>query len=141
MPAKITVKMPDIKIVDPTKQFWGRLGEDAATTVQKRTLSGTDVNRKMFPRYSPSYAKIRSKAGRSTRPNLAFSTRMLNSVSRGVRATKQGFKIILSGAEGFKAWANEKTGRDFFGLSKGQKDKILNQVTLFYTRVNKLKKR
>jgi hypothetical protein len=138
---KVNVRMPDITIKNPTKRFWGRLGNDAATDIVKRTLDGVDVNRRMFPRYSPGYAKKRAKLGRSTRPNLALSTRMLNFVGRGVRFTTYGFKIILSGTQGFKAWANEQTGRDFFGLNKAQKDKILKQVTLFYTKVNKLKKR
>jgi len=141
MAVKITVKAPKIVIKDPTRKFWHRLGEDNATTIDKRTLSGVDVNRKMFKRYSEGYKKSRQENSLSTRPNLSFSNRMLTALGRGVRSSKKGFKIILSGTEGFKAWANEQSGRDFFGLGRREKDKILKQVTLFYTVKNKLKKR
>ena len=142
MTAKVTVKLPKIVIKNPSKRFWQGEGLTAAKDIRKRTESrGVDVDGKGFDQYSTGYAKKRQKMGRSTRPNLSLSSRMLGALGSGVRATTDGFKIILSGREGFKAWANEQNGRDFFGLAKLQKDAIFRRFTASYSKTNKLKKR
>ena len=142
MTVKVTVKIPNIKIKSPTTRFFTRLGTETAKEIRNRTEKrGIDVHGQSFDRYSDSYIKQRSKMGRSTRPNLSASARMLLALVPGVRAAKQGFKIILSGRQGFKAWVNEQNGRDFFGLSKNQADSLTRKITRFYTEANRLKKR
>ena len=141
MSVKVTVKVPKIVIKDPSIKFWTGEGLTAAKDIRTRTESGgVDVDGKGFKRYSQSYAEKRTKMGRSSRPNLSFTSRMLGALGRGVKASTTGFKIRLTGEEGFKAWVNELAGRDFFGLSKKQKDDIFKRFTASYSKTNKLKK-
>jgi hypothetical protein len=139
---RVTVKVPKIVIKEPGRRFFTDLGLSTAKRIRVRTESeGVDVNLRPFKPYSPKYREQRQEKGRRTTPNLSFTSRMLSALGPGVRATLKGFKIIISGEQGFKAWVNEINGRDFFGLDKKLKDDIFKKTTDFITKANRLKKR
>lgn len=141
MSAKVKVKLPDLTIETPPLKFWRRVGIDAVKDIRKRTESrGMDVDRQPLKKYSEKYEQKRADAGRTTRPNLSFTSRMLSAMALGIRPSKGGLKLRLIGESGFKAWVNEQRGRVFFGLDKLQKKKITKLVTAWITRANGLKR-
>lgn len=138
---KVNVKKPMIKIAVPEDpKFWGAVGIQVARKVRERTESGLDVDRKRFKPYSREYREYRKEKGRSSKVNLTFTGRMLGAVASGVRATKRGAKIIMSGRQGAKAWGNTRRGRDWFGLDTKTKKQTLESVIKWMTRKNKLKR-
>lgn len=132
-------KMPDLSIDMPDKRLWRAVGVDAAKEIRKRTEKGSDVDGKSFKAYSPNYKAYRRKTGRSTKPNLVFTGRMLGAMARGITVIKNGTRITLSGRQGSKAWYNEKRGRVFFDVSQKEADVIIRKVSRWMTRKNKLK--
>jgi hypothetical protein len=100
---------------------------------------GKDVEGKKFKPYNKAYEEYRRKKGRSTKPNLSFSARMLSSMARGIRPRKDGVSITLSGEEGNKAWENEKRGRVFFDITDKQRLDIVRRVSAWMKRKNNLK--
>jgi hypothetical protein len=105
--------------------------------IRKQTERGRDINGAQFKPYTPKYRKFRQKKGRSIRPNLLFSGRMLG----GMRAIgrKGVAKVILTGQQGLKGWANEERGREFFGLTRGAAESVIRRVSKQVTRMNGLR--
>jgi hypothetical protein len=53
---------------------------------------------------------------------------------------RKGVAIVrLTGEQGFKAFQNEKKGREFFGIDDKQADEILKGVSKFIARKNGFK--
>lgn len=139
--AKVNVKLPKLDIETPNLTFWRKIGLQMVRDIRVRTESkGLDVDGRGFKRYSESYQKQRLDKGRSAKPNLSFSSRMLNAMAHGIRPKKGGVKLRLSGEQGFKAWVNEQTGRDFFGLAKKQKSQMAASVMKWLSKANGLKR-
>jgi hypothetical protein len=137
MPIKINKNFTTLKIKLPsTKQFWQSVWIETVSVIRENTERGVDADGKQFKQYSKQYKKQKGKSGRSTRVNLLWSGQMLSAMGRGVRATTHGVKIILSGEQGFKAWQNEKQGREFFAISKRNSDKTLRKVKRWIDRHN-----
>ena len=140
----IGIKIDKIKIEVKTpinRGFWYRVGDGVRKVIYTRTYErGEDVDRHTFKPYSKAYAEKKRKEGLpSFRPNLSFSNRMLNAMSRGLRPHKRGVKLVLSGEEGGKAYANEKRGRVFFDLSKKNLIAVVKDVDKELVRLNDLK--
>lgn len=137
----IKVKVPDLKLDISTndKKFWKNVGIEATKEIQKQTLAGKDSQGKPFKPYTKDYKNQRTKAGRSAKPNLTWSGKMLSSMAKGVQPIRNGVKITMSGNEGFKAWSNEQKGRKFFDLTDKNIKSIIKRVTDWVTRKNDLK--
>jgi hypothetical protein len=92
------------------------------TIIAQRTSKGVDVNGRDFIPYSKAYSAFRKKAGRSERPNLTFSGRMLANMQ--VKANSRKGEIFFSRSEeGMKAAFNNERRR-FFDLSRGELDRV-----------------
>lgn len=106
-----------------------RAMEEAAGEIVQRTQSGKDVNGSGFKAYSKEYAKTKSKSGRSSKPDLTFSGRMLTSITSKVEETSTGIvgRIFFPSSQSVKARANQAIRR-FFGLSKKQIDKLTDAL-------------
>ena len=128
----------DLSLDLPDRKFWLQVATDANKEIHKRTVAGKEVEGGSFKPYSKSYAKQRAEGGRSAKPNLTWSGRMLSSIS--AKAGKDYGKLSLTGREGFKAWANEENGREWFDLSSKQHDEIIKSISKWMTRKNKLKR-
>jgi hypothetical protein len=96
-----------------------RSGEKTVETIVDRTQKGKSINGSNFVKYSKKYAKYRKQQGRSTKPDLNFSGRMLSNL--GVeRAGRNKIKVAFSRKEEQdKAVKNQKT-RPFIGVSTGE---------------------
>ena len=134
-----SVKSTNLKIdiLPPDKRFWQAVALESAATIRERTEQGKAVEGGGFRPYSKAYAKKRASTGRSTTPTLTYSGRMLGSIKSLARKT--GARISIIGSEGFKAWANEQMGRDWFDLSNKQRDTILKRVDAWMKRKNALR--
>jgi hypothetical protein len=133
------VRVPKITIKNPDQRFWQSVGIQEVAEIHKRTLKRKDANERQFDKYSESYKKLRAKAGRSRHVNLTFSGRMLKSMGRGIRASRNRVRLIMSGEEGFKSWVLERGGREFFSISKKREEAIRRNVIKWMTKKNKLK--
>jgi hypothetical protein len=127
----------DLSLDVPDRKFWLQVATDANKEIHKRTVAGREVEGGSFKPYSKSYAKQRAEGGRSAKPNLTWSGRMLSSIS--VKAGKDYGKLSLTGREGLKAWANEQMGRDFFDISQKQLTDIVKKASAWMKRRNDLK--
>ena len=145
----VKIKTPVIKIDCPEKRFYQGVGVTEAREIHKRTLKGKDADESRFAAYSDAYKKLRAtgKAQKSVGPrqvstvNLSMSKRLLSSMARGIKATKRGVTLNLSGEDGFKAHSleNSKKRREFFSLSDKRVLAIRERVKRWMTKKNGLK--
>jgi hypothetical protein len=136
----LRIKVPKITIKTPAQRFWQRVGLKEVGMIQERTeVKHKDANERQFNKYSDAYKKLRAKTGRSRHVTLSYTGRMLKSMGRGIRASKNRVRIILSGGEGFKAWVLERGGREFFSISKKREEAIRRNVIRELTKKNNLK--
>jgi hypothetical protein len=133
------VRVPKITITNPDRRFWQGVGLEEVKQIHQRTLKGKDADERQFDKYSDAYKRLRAKKGRSSRVNLTFTGRMLASMGRGIRASRNKVRIIMSGGEGFKAWVLERGGREFFSISKKREEAIKQRVIKWMTKKNNLK--
>jgi len=101
--------------------------------MQKRTLSGRDKNERRFKGYAKSTEKMRAENHRATdRVTLSYYGHMLNSMQ--VTKISGGGKIYFNDmAEERKAnyhvfGTDKMDERDFFGLSKKNREYAISQV-------------
>ena len=142
----VKVSKIKIEIESPAdRNFWLRVGILTGETIVTRTEKrGEDVDRHKFKAYSKAYEKKRRKAElRTSPPSLSWSGRMLSAIGRGIRPYKwfrrSGVKLILSGEEGGKAYANEQRDREFFDISDKNRVDIIKAVDKELVRLNGLK--
>lgn len=95
-----------------------RSGEKTVQTIVERTGRGIGL-KGAFKRYSPEYADYRSKMGRSGKPDLNFSGRMLSNL--GVERVNANKVKVAFGRkeEETKARINQKT-RPFVGVKPAE---------------------
>lgn len=91
------------------------LAEQAATIVQARTQRGVDADGAPFAPYSEGYAERRRKKGRSIRPDLTFTGRMLGAMTGKFLFYRKSAVIFARGEEANKAAGNSRL-RDFFDI-------------------------
>lgn len=94
----------------------------ARTIIAQRTAKGVDVNGTDFIPYTKAYSAFRKKAGRSERPNLMFSGRMLGNMQ--VKANNRKGEIFFSRSEEGRKAAFNNERRRFFDLSSGELDRV-----------------
>mgnify|MGYP000041011720 CR=1 FL=1 len=121
------------QIVHSTK-LMRQIGNFMKTRILIRTAKGLDVRGKRFKAYSPSYKKIRERAGLSTSiVDLFFTGSMLGSMK--VAARKSRVDIYVSDTKDKKGVSNylkseyNQATRKFIGISKkeaAQINKILH---------------
>ncbi len=134
----------DFKVPNNNPRFWDAVSQDIATEIHKRTVQGQDVDDRPFKPYTTAYANAKAKGIKGHGPrgfrgvDLTLSGKMLSALSSGARHGKDFAKIILSGNEGLKAWANEKMGREFVGLSNRRLMKVFAKIDRWIQRTNKL---
>lgn len=91
------------------------LAELAATIVQARTGRGVDADGEAFAPYSEGYAERRKKKGRSERPDLTYTGRMLGAMTGKFLFYRKSAVVFSRGEEANKAAGNSKK-RDFFDI-------------------------
>jgi hypothetical protein len=113
--------------------------DNEIAVIKARTLAGNDVNGGSFRPYSEDYREFKGKATNTPNPTVNLSGvpgasapqfKMLQSIFSSVEV--QGSKVIgtisfNNAAAAIKAAANQKTRR-FFGLSKAQRDRLVNTL-------------
>jgi len=133
------IKAEKITFKPPTDvRFWKGVAVTAQKEVRERTeTQGEDAQNKAFTPYSKAYAELRREKGRSAKPNLSFTGKMLG----GMRSFgRKGEAIVqLTGEQGFKAFQNEERGRVFFALSKEDIESIFRRVSKWVEKNNELK--
>jgi len=118
-----------LKMTMPSISDWLKIGLDEAKEIRVRTESrGLDVANTSFRAYSKAYAAYRAEMGRGTMPNLSFTGRMLGALGQGVTSGANFAKITLSGEEGYKAWDNERMGREFLGMPDDRQNLLAETV-------------
>jgi len=140
----VSLKVSSIKIdVSPPDEprFWQAMALEEAKEIRKRTETDkVDVDGRSFKPYTTAYKKHRAKKGRGTTPNLSFTGKMLGALGQRIRPRKDGVKIQLSGNEGFKAWATEKHGREWFDISDKRMKAIAGKVARWIKKHRGLKR-
>ena len=111
-------------IKSKTQKGLAKASAHGVFAIRRHTESGKGVvsgNLTAFKPYSPSYRKVREKAGRGVKPDLNWSGRMLGSMVFKIQADNA---IIWFGRrrEAEKAIWNQKT-RPFFDLSVDERNK------------------
>lgn len=108
-----------------TKRALSITAQEGINIIEDRTKKGKGYKGFGFKRYSEKYARFRRFMGRTNRPNLEFTGRMLGSMTS--KANNREAKIYFTrSAEAKKAAGNNKT-RPFFGFNKQEK-KALGKV-------------
>ena len=143
----VKVKVPKIVIKTPEDpRFWKATGLELVKDIDKRTLAGKDADNRAFKPYSKAYAKARAKgtAQKNVGPrpvgkvNLSMSSRMLGSMARGVRPSRHGVKLQITGEEGFKASNIKfKQKRNFFAFNEKQVKRVIKLIKKWMKRKNK----
>lgn len=93
--------------------------------IEDRTSKGKSFKGSFFKKYDAKYAAYRLARGRSTKPNLEFTGKMLGSISV-VSTSKQAEIYFTRATEAKKAAMNQKK-RPFFGFSRNEQ-KTLGKV-------------
>jgi hypothetical protein len=91
------------------------LAEQAATIVQARTQRGVDADGAAFAPYSEGYLERRRKKGRSEKPDLTFSGRMLGNMTGKFLFYRKSAVVFSRSEEANKASRNSRL-RDFFDV-------------------------
>lgn len=99
-------------------------GLEAINIIEDRTASGRETGLIRFKAYSEKYKSFRKSKGRSTKPDLQFSGRMLGSMTSKVGKDKVTI-FFTRAEEAKKAAMNEKT-RPFFGLNRKDQKHLAN---------------
>ena len=90
--------------------------------IENRTQRSVGFKGGRFTKYSPKYARFRRQEGRTTKPNLDFSGKMLGSMTS--KANNREAKIFFTrAAEAKKAAGNNKL-RPFFGFNRSEEKKL-----------------
>ena len=90
--------------------------------IENRTQRSVGFKGGRFTKYSPKYARFRRQEGRTTKPNLDFSGKMLGSMTS--KANNREAKIFFTrAAEAKKAAGNNKL-RPFFGFNRREEKKL-----------------
>lgn len=118
------------------KNVGARLKKALSITAQKgvniienRTADGVGYKDGAFKKYSEKYEAFRESRGRSDKPDLNFTGKMLGSMT--TKANRREANIFFTrAAEAKKAAMNNKT-RPFFGFSKSE-EKQLGKVFFRY---------
>jgi len=96
--------------------------QEGINIIERRTKRSVGFKGGKFTGYSPKYAKFRRFKGRTNRPNLEFSGKMLGAITS--RADRKKATIFFTrAAEAKKAAGNNKL-RPFFGLNRKEEKKL-----------------
>jgi hypothetical protein len=101
-----------------------------------RTNEGKDFKGKTFEKYTDQYKTFRANKGRGSKVDLQFERQMLNSMTTifGHRTGKITFTRPVERAKAYyntvKGVGKKKTKREFFRLSKKNKNDILKEFQL-----------
>ena len=129
---KIIIKTPE----DP--RFWKATGLELTKDIRKRTQAGKDADDRSFKPYTRETRERRLKRGRTAKVNLTDSGKMLGAMPKGIRATRHGVKLQLTGREGFKGYNikfNQK--RNFFAFNEKQVKRVIKKIKAWMKRKNK----
>ena len=102
------------------------VAENGKTMIKARAGAGVDADGAAFAPYTDGYLKQRAKKGRSTRPDLTFTGRMLNNIT--TKFIKDGSALILfSKSEEANKAAGNSNKRDFFAIRMASEITALNK--------------
>jgi hypothetical protein len=122
--AKVQLERLSNNIKRAIPKSLNRAGEKTKELIINRTARGVGLNG-AFKRYNKSYRDFRSAKGRSTKPDLNFSGRMLSSIDVERRSTNKVIVGFKRKEEEKKAKFNQKT-RPFFGVKTSEMGQIEN---------------
>jgi len=135
----IKVHVPRIVIKTPEdRRFWKAVGLELTKDIRKRTQAGKDADNRSFKPYAKATLASRVKRGRTAKVNLTDSGKMLGAMPRGVRASRHGVKLQLTGREGFKGYNikfNQK--RNFFAFNEKNVKRVIKKIKAWMKRKNK----
>ena len=120
--AKVQLERLSNNIKRAIPKSLNRAGEKTKELIINRTARGVGLNG-AFKRYNKSYRDFRSAKGRSTKPDLNFSGRMLSSMDVERRSTNKVIVGFKRKEEEKKAKFNQKT-RPFFGVKTSEMGQI-----------------
>lgn len=113
----------------------GRTAEFLIDNIQQRTQKGKDARNTPFKPYTKNYREFRKQEGKSTRPDLNFSGKMLSNMTQRVQG-KSAIIFFADKKQGLKALGNQEK-RKFFAV--GNRRNNINKVfTLEYKKLSKL---
>lgn len=131
-----------IGFVPPSASEMAMVGEQAISTIHKRTVGGNSVDGSRFKSYSDGYKKAITSGRKGVvqkDPNLVNLTAtgdMLRGMTQS--ATVNSVVIFFNSAEQMaKAFYNDRT-RNFFGLSVPETKRVFEVIKNFIRRNNKL---
>jgi len=104
------------------------LALQAGTIVQNRTQEGRDADGSYFDPYTDDYAKKRAKAGRSLKPDLTWSGKMLRNIHALFLGTGKSAVVFRDSTMANIAAGNSKK-RNFFSLTATDEvNALVNQL-------------
>lgn len=135
----VRVKVPKIVIKTPEDpRFWKAVGIELVKDIRKRTQQGLDADNRSFKAYTKATLADRLKRGRTAKVNLTDTGKMLGSMARGVRPSRHGVKLQLTGREGFKGSNIKfKQRRNFFAFNEKQVKRVIKLIKKWMKRKNK----
>ena len=90
--------------------------------IEDRTSKGRSYKGSFFKKYNAQYKAYRLSRGRSSKPNLEFTGKMLGSMAV-ISSSRQAEIYFTRGTESKKAAMNEKK-RPFFGFSRSEQKQL-----------------
>jgi len=112
----------------PSKKNMEAISSTGITLIQARTQRGSDASGKRFKKYSKGYEKFRKKKGRSSKPDLTFTGKMLGSM-QVTKSKKRKATIGFSRVEeSNKAFWNTDNDRDFMGFTRKDESTLVGQL-------------
>jgi len=130
--AKVQLERLSNNIKRAIPKSLNRAGEKTKELIINRTARGEGLNG-AFKKYNNSYRDFRSAKGRSTKPDLNFSGRMLSSIDVERVSTNKVIVGFKRKEEEKKAKFNQKS-RPFFGVKTSEMGQIENAFKTTFER-------
>ncbi|RLC88910.1 MAG: hypothetical protein DRJ03_01325 [Chloroflexi bacterium] len=125
--------------LDTAESLFAEIGAFVKSQIDIRTAMGVDKNERPFTPYSAAYALFREESGRSTTPNLFFTGSMMSAMT--YEATARQARIFFMNTTDPSGVANPlkayylNEDRNFFGMSEGDVNKIVEMTERYIGRI------
>tara|TARA_R110000823_G_scaffold260174_1_gene381105 strand:+ start:262 stop:729 length:468 start_codon:yes stop_codon:yes gene_type:complete len=129
------------RIPSATSRGMAKAGAFIQEAIKNRTRKGQDFKGRQFRPYSASYAKKRSKEGRTQTPNLFYSGQMFSNMTYKKMSQTKGQIFFPNRTQNLKAFYNDTLGvgkadirREFFSVSAKEEAKAVKIFTETFER-------
>jgi len=124
------IKFPKLPNIEPPAQLMYELGNFVVLGIETRTAAGEDKHNRRFKKYTKPYERVRKKRGRSTRVvNLEMEGNMLGNMTAKVEGGR--VTVYFPDAHEAKKARGIMNEREFFGMSKHDKERIMKKIQAF----------